>query len=381
MPLLFSHVAIHDALQRVKEGLFPGELLLAFLDDVYVVCSPNRVRAVFDMLARELSEHVGIQLNEGKTRVWNRAGVRPPHMEDLGPEGVKILGTPIGSDRFIEAVTEERLTEERRLWDALAWVLDRARGRYCFSVQGHDTTISFALYLQISLPDTQLGTIWACSEQWRVSWGVFQALRDRRSVRMSSRHCQCDLVVWVCGQQGGWHPPLSGLLGRTHPMLSARLPELTNRVVEDLSNHPQGCLAQLEDATRVLDRSGFVGRPEWHVLRAGRRPPEPISSEPGEWKHGWQYHGSSSLECHFRETVVLTQSCPAEQAHLRSHSGPGSSAVPPGPPTGPEYRLEPQLSSELQSWRESDCPSTSQRSRCECGDALDTFGRHRARGT
>ena len=128
MPLLFS-LAIHDALQRVKEGLFPGELLFAFLDDVYVVCSPNRVRAVFDMLARELSEHAGIQLNEGKTRVWNRAGVRPTHMEDLGPEvwneeGVKILGTPIGSDRFIEAVTEERLTEGRRLWDALAWVPD-----------------------------------------------------------------------------------------------------------------------------------------------------------------------------------------------------------------------------------------------------------------
>ena len=78
---------------------------------------------------RELSEHAWIQLNEGKTRVWNRAGVRPPHMEDLGPEvwnveGVKILGTPIGSDRFIEAVTEERVTEERRLWDALAWVPD-----------------------------------------------------------------------------------------------------------------------------------------------------------------------------------------------------------------------------------------------------------------
>ena len=74
MPLLFS-LAIHDALQRVKEGLFPGELLFAFLDDVYVVCSPKRVRAVFDLLARELSEHAVIQLNEGKTRVWNRAGV------------------------------------------------------------------------------------------------------------------------------------------------------------------------------------------------------------------------------------------------------------------------------------------------------------------
>ena len=74
------------------------------------------------------------------------------------------------------------------------------------------------------------------------------------------------------------------------PMLSDPLPELTNHIVDDLSNQPRGCLAQLEHATRVLDRSGFVGRPEWNELRAGRRPPEPISSEPGEWKHGWQYH-------------------------------------------------------------------------------------------
>ena len=81
----------NGAPQRVKEGLFPGELLFAFLDDTR--CA--------DMLARELSEHAVIQLNEGK--------VRPPHMEDFGPEvwneeGVKILGTPIGSDRFIETV-------------------------------------------------------------------------------------------------------------------------------------------------------------------------------------------------------------------------------------------------------------------------------------
>ena len=111
------------------------------------------------------------------------------------------------------------------------------------------------------------------------------------------------------------------------PMLSARLPELTDRFVEGHSTQPRGCLAQLHEATMVLDRSGFVGRPGWHELKAGRHPPVPISSEPGEWQHGWQYHGSSSLEYHFRETVVFVQSCPANQAHLRSHSGPGSSVV------------------------------------------------------
>ena len=37
---------------------------------------------------------------------------------------MKILGTPVGSDRFVEAVTEERLSEERRLWEVLERVPD-----------------------------------------------------------------------------------------------------------------------------------------------------------------------------------------------------------------------------------------------------------------
>ena len=49
-------------------------------------------------------------------------------------------------------------------------------------------------------------------------------------MRISS---QCDSVVWV--------------------FLGSRIDQ---PFVEDLSNHPQGCPAQLEDATRVLDRSG-----------------------------------------------------------------------------------------------------------------------------
>ena len=65
----------------------------------------------------------------GKTRTWNRAGQRPPDMEDLGPdvwsqEGVKILGTPLGSDVFIATSTTARLEEEARLWEAVSWVSD-----------------------------------------------------------------------------------------------------------------------------------------------------------------------------------------------------------------------------------------------------------------
>ena len=103
------------------------------------------------------------------------------------------------------------------------------------------------------------------------------------------------------------------------PMLSRRLPQLTTHIIDEMARGPQACAR--------LDRSGFISRPGCPQLRAGERPPPPGSTEPGEWQHGWQYHASFSLECHFRETVVLAQSCSADQAHLRSHSGPGTGEV------------------------------------------------------
>ena len=113
MPFLFS-LAIHNALQEVQKQVHPGELLFAYLDDVYAVATPDRVRPIYDLLGVTLFDRAGIRLHTGKTRTWNRAGQRPPDMEDLGPdvwsqEGVKILGTPLGSDVFIVTSTTARL--------------------------------------------------------------------------------------------------------------------------------------------------------------------------------------------------------------------------------------------------------------------------------
>ena len=37
---------------------------------------------------------------------------------------MKILGTPVGSDEFVEAKIEARLADERLLWEAVSWVPD-----------------------------------------------------------------------------------------------------------------------------------------------------------------------------------------------------------------------------------------------------------------
>ena len=82
MPALFS-LGQHPALQGVRAHLRDGERLFAFLDDVFVVCSPPRVNAIFGLLQHVLFAHSSIRVHHGKTQVWNRGGVVPVGIDVL----------------------------------------------------------------------------------------------------------------------------------------------------------------------------------------------------------------------------------------------------------------------------------------------------------
>ena len=159
------------------------------------------------------------------------------------------------------------------------------------------------------------------------------------------------------------------------PMLQDRLSSISNQIADVLDGaQAPGCLGELQTTTQVLDRNGFVSHPGWRALQGGTRLPNQHGSEPGEWPHGWQYFASSASEHHFRETVVLAQSC-ADQAHLRSHSGAGSDVLC-GCPTGPQFKILPTLFRSIVCERLR-LPLQLTESRCECGAALDKCGRHR----
>ena len=47
--------------------------------------------------------------------MWNRSGVSPPDVEDLGGqvwnlEGTEVLGTPVGIDQFVSDAVAERVS-------------------------------------------------------------------------------------------------------------------------------------------------------------------------------------------------------------------------------------------------------------------------------
>ena len=334
MPLLFS-LGIHDALDEIQQQLEPGESLFAFLDDTYVLCSPERTRVLYNLLNTTLQERAGIRLHTGKTRMWNFAGERPVDIEDLGPdvwnpEGIKILGTPVGHPEFVSTFVEQRLVEERKLWDAIpsvpdlqcAWqLLLQCAGPRCHHLlrtvppsqsfryaQGHDAGMQRAM-------EVLLGSLPGDDAQVEMARHITTLPLRMGGLGLRSALRMAPAAFWA-----SWADAL--------PMLQQRLPELTRQVLHVLEGPAFGCLGELQEATERLDRCGFVDRPNWEALRRGLRPRPPAAAvEPGEWQHGWQYYASSSLEHHYRETVVLAQSCAADQAHLRSHSGPCASLV------------------------------------------------------
>ena len=59
------------------------------------------------------------------------------------PEGVKVLGTPVGSRAFVDEVINKRLREEHNLWDAIPWSpTSRQRGKYSSNAPARDATTS-----------------------------------------------------------------------------------------------------------------------------------------------------------------------------------------------------------------------------------------------
>ena len=132
MPMLFA-LGQHSALVAISERLQEGELLFAFLDDLYIKSSPSRAVECSHILRQELWRQCRISLNNGKTRLWNRAGFfsreDAARMDDpetmvwkgnpelhLCQQEIKILGVPVGRKELVEHELEFRQAATLGSW-------------------------------------------------------------------------------------------------------------------------------------------------------------------------------------------------------------------------------------------------------------------------
>ena len=116
-----------------------GTLSCPFLDDVCLLCDPSRVKVLYELLEEALSRVAYIQLHQGKTRAWNRAGIPPEATEELGedvwqPAGITVLGKPWGRS------STSRRRWKNALWEAIPTVPD-LQCAWQILLQSHDEGI------------------------------------------------------------------------------------------------------------------------------------------------------------------------------------------------------------------------------------------------
>ena len=113
--------------------------------------------------------------------------------------------------------------------------------------------------------------------------------------------------------------------------------------------------------------------PSWSEVRAGARPPEPENREPGEYKHGWQYHAMNTLNTHFVSHSLVPRLSRADAAVRLSSSGPCAGRHFTALPFSRETTFTPERYRALLCVRlRLDPPLAA--FKCACGASLDAKG-------
>ena len=158
----------------------------------------ERPEAVYTAIDQELRIHTGIEVHQGKTQLWNKAGVIPTGSErltaaarvadptatvwrgDLGlpPEeqGVKILGTPLGHPSFVRSQLATLSAKHDQLISKIlhiqdlqcAWILllycASIRANYTLRVVHPKLSASFAAQHDAALFSTTKFHVFGCCE-------------------------------------------------------------------------------------------------------------------------------------------------------------------------------------------------------------------------
>ena len=413
-PALFA-LAMVDPLNEAAELLGPGEYLFAFLDDVYCLAQPSRIATVAKDVANIIEKRAGIEPKLGKFGMWNkRGGSAPPGIDkfgepplgsdpiwkgDLPPSknGIKILGSPIGTEEFVRGVLAAVLEAEL----AFLELLPHVAGHGPYGLQAAWLLLLFcaeprANHLLRTIPPRLLqaphGTAEhhaapSTTESAELAGGTSSAsslagdeprgqASDNSIVGYAAAH---DQLLWNTLRTLLAIPPatddrkarvLASLpLGRgglglrmatlispaaywagwadSMPTISARLPILARKLTAqlgseiDLADPPhrdRTCVDDAVEASAVLHADGWEDKPDWIDLEAGLTAPTPAATAEtiGQWAHGWQYYASQARWEAYVNAHVVPRLSPQERAKLLSNAGVEAAAWARALPTSPE---------------------------------------------
>ena len=278
MPMLFA-LGQHSALVAISERLQEGELLFAFHDDLYVKSSPNRAVECSHILRQELWRHCRISLNNGKTRLWNRAGLFPQGCEVLedaarrddpeavvwkgnpklphSQQGIKILGIPVGRKEFVEHELESRANTHAELLEKIPRVKD-LQCAWLFLLYCGVSRANF--FIRAVSPDHSLHFAQRHEEQiWRclttligvVPEAISESARSAATLPLSSGGLGCrssSVRLRHAAYWASWADSIN-MIGERHPEVAATiLRALDENSVSHSIEAINICTGRLEDA-------------------------------------------------------------------------------------------------------------------------------------
>ena len=325
MPALFC-LAMRRALEEIQALLPAGALVFAYLDDVYVVCDHNDTFQCYQVVREILHLRCHIDINMGKLAAWGRGtNEPPPRVVELGgtvwkgslPEnqqGIKVVGTPIGTPQYIQEFGRNVVNDEAQLLQQIpkltslqtAWLIlyfcavpkinhllrtlppTHAVG----PARLHDEAILHVFTQLFGIPSPET---WD-QQLHNVSYECFLT-QARLPHRLAGCGLRDSLRTSPAAYWASWADTLSVLQGR-FPAIAGRITATLTGLANGAIHNAPTALVEAEEAGQRCDAAGWADRPGWDSLAAGLRPPQPDPDEVslGEWAHGWQYFASNALE-------------------------------------------------------------------------------------
>ena len=255
-------------------------------------------------------------------------------------QGLTVLGVPVGHPDYIASElaksNEQSLLFERipHVEDVqVAWLLltfcAATRANYWLRTVPREYTLDYA--------EKHDKSVNRCLEQILQMDDITQHIWESASMPLTlgglgvgGASRMCDAAHW-----SSWADCLE--------MVQNRHPHIAHSILGGLATRTPGYLRAVQESGDRLRGSG-VQVPSWEALAAGLRPEDvDMEPEPSQPKHGWQKFASVTIQNVHRETVVWPTLSPAEQAMVRSQSGPLASVPFTAMPTSRVTRISSDL--------------------------------------
>ena len=363
MPALFC-LALAPALRKCSDDWHArgvSHQIYAYLDDIYVWVEDRRfARAVFEDLQACLRTGPGLDLHVEKTKLWGPNPVCPPNWSDMPEvwcpeglaigaeedgEGLRVLGAPIGSDAYVRNFCEKRTQLEQNLYVEIEKFVEHTRDvqiafqllKFCCatrSVHLARTVLPSLLRNHAHATDQKLETLFAkLLSMPPETLTEFQKALLHAPSRYSGFGIRSLEAISPAAYWGGFAAALPILHDHAPPVATRLLQQLEAPEQVDQPEAPH--VHELKDIDAELRRLGFLA-PSWADLASGtvlENPEEVEEADPGEWKRGWQYLATDTLEKAKHDTRLGTLN-PTTVAKFRYHKRArpplcGSTPCPP----------------------------------------------------